>query len=123
MIRRHPRLFAALAGSGGGFLCGLLGSGGGIVTLLLFRILFPDWEERALLLSVAAVIFPAVTVAAVFYLAKGMLPLTKELFLLAPAAALGGLVGCRLSAKLKGKTLRLLFGGMLLLGGGILLCR
>ena len=126
-VRRFTRFFSAnpkftryLTGVIAGFLGGIFGSGGGIVTAFALRCLQKDWEEKDRLAATLCTVLPSVAVAAVLYSLRGGFPFASLLPML-PASVAGGILGALVSRRVKGELLRMLFAGMLLIGGVLLL--
>ena len=125
--RSRPALFLwALLGLGAGFLNGLLGAAGGILLVTILphmpqfpygQVLVPPPEGRAVFVTGLWVMVPATAVSALLYFVRGMSGTPSQALIIAPTAALGGLVGAILLNKLPQRFFRRLFGLLVLFAG------
>ena len=116
----------ALAGAAGlaaGFLNGLLGTGGGIILIYAFRKLSGGSAgAKDAMASALASALPMSALSAFLYMRGGAFnPAGNWIFL--PAGIVGGIAGALLLDRLKAGWVRLLFAGMLIVAGGLLLFR
>ncbi len=146
-IGRKAALWLAVAGLGGGVLCGFLGSGGGILFVFALTKLLPrtvtapgsaaaeaapsaqaaaEFSSRDIFAMTVLTVIPLTAATAVMYrllgVQSGPLFSWSQLLFLLPAA-LGGGIGAWLLDKLSTKALKKLFGGILVVGGLLMVLR
>ena len=109
-----------LVGVAAGAVNGLVGSGAGIVLIYALRLVFPEKSERELFaLSLSTVFFITLS-SAFFYGADGRYRLADFLPYALPAA-LGGIVGSLVLARINTAVLKKVFCGILIISGILML--
>src|SRR5436309_3313660 len=101
-----------LLGLGVGVLVGLLGVGGGVLLVPLLGLLFRFSQHRAQGTSLVALIPPTGVLALMAYSKEGFVS-WKTGLLLIPGIFLGGIAGGILAKKIKPRSMRQVFAGML----------
>ena len=104
-----------LTGLLAGFCSGLFGSGGGTVLVPCLE-KFMSVETHKAHATAIAVILPLCMVSGFIYFYGGAVP-AKETLIACAGGFAGGLVGAKLLGKIKGRSLRLVFGIFMLIGG------
>lgn len=117
----QPVLALVLCGAVAGFLTGYFGTGGGLVLVIAMERLLHTRLSASLPTTATAVAVLSLFAAA-SYLLLGTVPADRLPLYLLPAAV-GGAVGALLLGRLRAGVLRLLFSGLLILGGGAMLLR
>lgn len=117
---KNEKFLLAAGALGAGFLSGLLGAGGGIVLYFVLGALYGRGTKENLVLSSSAVMFFCL-VSLFFY--KGNSLCITEILRVAVPAALGGLVGAFLLAKIPGDAVRKLFSAVIIISGILMLVR
>lgn len=109
------KVSAALTGLVSGLCNGLFGSGGGTVLVPCMEKFLKTEEHRAHSTAIA-VILPLCVLSGAIYFYGAHIPLRETAFACAGGAA-GGYCGARLLGKIKGRSLHIIFGIFMLIGG------
>ncbi len=110
-------------GIGAGFANGLLGAGGGILVVFgLWRVLGAQIDRRDIFACALCVMIPLSAISATRYAMNGNLSFSGFKPYWIPALA-GGIIGGILLSKLQGKTLKKIFGALVVWSGIMLIIR
>ena len=115
MYMISKKTVSALTGLGSGLCNGLFGSGGGTVAVPCMEKLLNTQEHRAHATAIA-VILPLSVLSGIIYFRGADIPVRETLFACA-GGALGGFFGARLLGKINGRSLHIIFGIFMLIGG------
>ena len=107
---------AALCGVFAGFVNGLLGTGGGIILVFALNGIFKETENKDVYATTLTVTLALSLVSVMFY-GKNMTFGAEELIKYGLSAAVGGVIGAFLLDRLKSKTVKRLFGALLVVAG------
>ena len=110
----------SLVGVAAGTVNGLAGSGAGIVLIYALRGIYPEMGERELFVTSLCTVFLLTASSALFYGADGRFSLANFMPYALPAA-LGGLVGSLILARINTRVLRAVFCGILIISGALML--
>ena len=99
-----------------GVASGMFGIGGGVLLVPLLGLLFAFSQHRAQGTSLVALIPPTGVLALMAYSKDGFVS-WKTGLLLIPGVFLGGIIGGTLAEKIKPRSMRLVFAGVLVLLG------
>lgn len=104
-----------LSGLLSGLCGGLFGAGGGAIAVLALE-RFCGYDEKEAHAAAISIMLPITAVSAAVYCALGGVSWETLLFA-APGAALGGLLGARLTGKISAVALNRLFAAAMLVSG------
>lgn len=109
-----------------GICNGLLGAGGGVVIVSVLAAVLPDDEEsrRSLYANALCVMLPLSLLTLATYGLRGNIPsefMNESYAPILLGAAVGGVVGALLLDRLSSKILRMLFGGLTVISGLLML--
>ena len=109
-------LFLILIGLAAGLLSGFIGIGGGIIIIPLLMILLGMTQHQAQGTSLAVMLPPIGILAALNYHKAGFVD-WKYALIISAAFIIGGYLSSKLAVNVDAKTLKKVFGIMLLIGG------
>jgi uncharacterized membrane protein YfcA len=123
-IKNKPLATTLLFGVLSGFVNGLLGAGGGILLVLALKKILKkeNVDEKEVFANSLAVMLPVSVFSAFLYALRGNVSFTGfDAFVL--PAILGGIFGALLLGRLTAKTVRALFGALVIVSGIIMIIR
>ncbi|MBE6642975.1 MAG: sulfite exporter TauE/SafE family protein [Ruminococcaceae bacterium] len=109
-------MFVALVGGTAGFVNGLLGTGGGILLVFALNYMFKKADGKDIY-ATTLVVTLCMSAVSVFIYGRGGGLQMSECLKYGIAAVPGGLIGAYLLDRLNGKTVKRLFGVLLIVAG------
>lgn len=121
-MKNTLRLIAA--GAAAGAINGLFGTGGGTVMVFALMYIFRErpLDSRELFANVCASVLPIALSSALTYSSISPPDLTYAASI-GGAAVVGGIFGSLLLGKMKPRLLKIIFSGVMILSGGIMIFR